>query len=191
MGVEKISLKLLVAGIACALLAGCAGATQTSKESEGPYHVGLVRATFPPDQRLAQPSQLVITVRNQDSKTVPNIAVTVRSFDRRIQDPNLADPRRPIFVVNQPPVGSQTAYVDTYALGPLKPGESKTFTWQVTAVAQGPYRLAYQVAASLDGKAKAVGPDGRQPSGAFTGDVSDAPPSAVIGPDNSSIQHGR
>jgi hypothetical protein len=145
---------------------------------------------FPSDQRLATPSQLAITVRNQDTKMVPNIAVTVRSFDRRIQDPNLADPRRPIFVVNQPPVGSQTAYVDTYALGPLKPGETKTFTWQVTAVAQGPYQLSYQVLASLDGNAKAVGPDGRPPSGAFSGNVSDVPASAVIAPDNSSIQHG-
>ena len=67
------------------------------------------------------------------------------------------------------PEGGETAYVDTWALGPLKPGEEKTFKWNVTAVQAGPYQLNYAVAAGLDGKAKAVGAGGDAPAGLFIG----------------------
>jgi len=55
------------------------------------------------------------------------------------------------------PAIGETAYVGTWALGPLKPGEQKTFRWDVTAVRAGPYEITYEVAAGLDGKAKAGG----------------------------------
>ena len=67
------------------------------------------------------------------------------------------------------PEGGETAYVGTWALGPLKPGEQKTFRWEVTAVRAGPYEITYEVAAGLDGKAKAVGAGGEAPEGRIAG----------------------
>ena len=111
--------------------------------------------------------------------------------------PQLADPRRPIFIVNQapiefaqhlgegepslvdrevdPPRGTENtiAYVDTYALGPLKAGQTKEFKWSVTAAVAGPFELSYRVEAGLDGKAKAVLDNGRAPTGEFQGVIED------------------
>ena len=98
---------------------GCGGGAprQDAKEPTGAYKVQIVEAKFPSRQSLAQRSRMVITVKNVDNKVIPDIAVTVKAFDQRRNDPNLADPRRPIFVVNTGPKGGDTAYVGTSALG--------------------------------------------------------------------------
>ena len=50
-----------------------------------------------------------------------------------------------------------TAYSNTWALGPLAPNKTATFIWRVTAVQPGLHIVAWEVAAGLNGKAKAVG----------------------------------
>src|SRR4051812_38379629 len=179
--------------IACVgLIAGCGGGgpRQDADEQSGDYKVQVVQAKFPDHQALAKRSRMVITVKNVDTKTIPNVAVTVKSFDQRSNDPNLADPRRPQFVVNTGPRGGDTAYVGTSALGPLGPGQTKTFKWDVTAVIAGDYNLKYAVAAGLNGKAKAVLAGGGTPTGAFTGHISSKAPQAHVADDGSTIVKG-
>ena len=53
-----------------------------------------------------------------------------------------------------------TAYSNTWALGRLAPGKTARFDWAVTAVQAGKHVVAWQVAAGLNGKAKAVLSDG-------------------------------
>jgi hypothetical protein len=173
--------------------AGCGGGGERQDKSEpsGSYKVEIVQAKFPDGQSLAKRSQLVIAVKNVDTKTIPNAAVTVNSFDQRSNDPNLADPRRPLFVLNRGPRGGDTAYVGTWALGPLRPGQVRTFRWDVTAVKAGPYNLRYRVAAGLNGRAKAVLASGGKPSGAFTGTVSDKAPKARVADDGSVVTSGQ
>src|SRR4051812_34893614 len=176
--------------IACAGLAsGCGGGgtRQDADEQSGDYKVQVVRAQFPDKQALAKRSRMVITVKNVDSKTIPNVAVTVKSFDQTKNDPSLADPRRPQFIVNKGPAGGDTAYVGTSALGPLKPGETKTFKWDVTAVVAGKYALKYAVAAGLNGKAKAILAGGGMPRGEFTGIVSNKAPDAKVADDGKTV----
>lgn len=168
-------------GLACVAVAGCGGGErQDADEPEGSYRVEVVEAKFPSATKLAARSTLVIAVKNVDTKTIPNVAVTVKSFDQRQNDPNLADPRRPQFVVNRAPEGGDTAYVGTSALGVLRPGETKKFEWNVTAVKAGDFSLSYVVSAGLDGKAKAVLADGRAPTGRFTGEISSEAPEARV-----------
>ena len=179
--------------IACAaIIAGCGGGgpRQDADEPEGSYKVQVVEAKFPDKQSLAKRSEMVITVKNVDTKTIPNVAVTVKSFDSRKNDPTLADPRRPQFVVNTGPSGGETAYVGTSALGPLKPGQTKTFKWDVTAVAAGKYALKYSVAAGLDGKAKAVLAGGGRPTGEFVGEISNEAPEARVADDGKTVVKG-
>lgn len=187
-------------------LGACGGGErQDENEPEGNFKVEVVKAEFPSKQKLAKRSDLVITVKNAESgKSIPNIAVTVHGFDVKLDNDQLADPKRPVFVINgQPkeigtfpeskeagPEGGETAYVDTWALGPLKAGEQKTFRWSVTAVRPGPYRLRYRVAAGLDGKAKAVGVDGRAPAGLFLGTVKDEAPDTRIADDGKTVIEG-
>ena len=193
----------LLSAAALAGLAGCGGGErQDANEPGGDYKVEVVKASFPSDQKLAKRSQLVIVVRNADSKKIPDISVTMNGLDYRKDDPELADQKRPQFVINgrfkkfgniedaqalTPNGVENPAYVNTWSLGPLEPGASKRFRWDVTAVKAGPYELDYTVAAGLDGKAKAVDANGEAPQGTFTGDVSDAAPQTKIAADGHTI----
>lgn len=183
----------VIAALGCGLVvAGCGGGgeRQDADEPSGNYEVQVVEAKFPGRQSLAKRSTMTITVKNVDSKTIPNVAVTVKSFDQTKNDPTLADPRRPQFIVNRGPAGGDTAYVGTSALGPLKPGETKTFKWDVTAVVAGKYSLKYAVAAGLDGKAKAVLAGGGIPKGEFTGTISNKAPAAKVADDGKTVVTG-
>ena len=193
--------------VVCLLaLAGCGGGErQDENEPEGNFPVEVVRATFPEQQKLAKSSDMVVTVRNAGDDTIPNIAVTVNGFDERKPNPDLADPSRPVFALNgvqvkiagfpeakdAAPRGCDTAYVNTWACGPLKPNEQKTFRWSVTAVQAGDFKVDWRVAAGLDGKAKAVAAGGGPaPRGQFSGNISDAAPDVRVADDGKTIVSG-
>ena len=187
-------------------VAGCGGGErQDENEPEGNFPVEVVRASFPDHQKLAKSSNLVVTVRNAGDDTIPNVAVTVNGFDKRKRDPDLADPSRPVFAVNgvqvqiagfpeakdAAPRGCDTAYVNTWACGPLKPGQQRTFKWTVTAVQAGDYKIDWRVAAGLDGKAEAVAAGGGPaPRGEFSGTISDEAPDVRVADDGHTIVSG-
>ena len=188
------------------MIAGCGGGErQDADEPEGEFPVEVIRATFPERQKLAQRSDLVIGLRNAGDRTIPNVAVTVDGFNYRRGDPDLADRERPRFVVNGVPVeiggfpesrdatppGCETAYVETWVCGPLRPGAERTLRWSVTAVQAGPFRIDWRVGAGLHGNAKAVSVDGGEaPSGSFAGSVSSEPPEARIAEDGKTVVSG-
>jgi hypothetical protein len=192
--------------LALVLIAGCgSGERQDEDEPEGDFAVDVTRASFPQKQKLAQSSNLVIAVRNAGDETVPNVALTVDGLDYRKEEADLADPERPQFVVNgipreiggfpeaknATPLGCDTAYVNTWACGPLKPGRERTFRFSVTAVKAGPYEITWRVAAGLDGKAKAVGAQGGgAPRGSFAGTVSADAPDVRIAEDGKTVVSG-
>lgn len=194
--------------LALAGLGGCGGGErQDENEPEGEFAVEVVRASFPDRQKLAQSSDLEITVRNAGDQAIPNVAVTVDGLDyKKAEDPSLADSTRPMFALDgvqveiggfpeakdAAPRGCDTAYVNTWACGPLKPGREKTFKWSVTAVRAGPYKIAWQVAAGLDGKARAVSAGGGEaPRGRFSGSVSDAAPDVRVADDGKTVVTGQ
>jgi hypothetical protein len=195
-----------VAFLCLLAIAGCGGGErQDENEREGNFPVEVVEAQFPQSQKLAKSSDLVVTVRNAGRQTIPNIAMTVNGFDRRKQDPDLADPNRPVFALNgvqveiagfpeakdASPRGCDTAYVNTWACGPLKPNQQKTFRWSVTAVQAGEFKVNWRVAAGLDGKAKAVAAGGGPaPRGSFSGSISDEAPEVRVADDGKTIVNG-
>jgi hypothetical protein len=176
---------------------------QDENEPEGNFPLEVVDASFPSTQKLAKRSELRITIRNAGSETAPNVAVTVNGFTQRKDNPDLADPNRPVFVINgvqrdigglpeaqdAAPRGCETAYVNTWACGPLGPGRERTFRWSVTAVEAGDYDISYKVAAGLDGKARATPSSGRL-SGRFTGTVSDEAPESRVADDGRTVVRG-
>ena len=139
----------------------------------------VVEAKFPEDQKLAKSSDLVVTVRNAGKETIPNIAMTVNGLDRRVKDPDLADPTRPVFALNgvqveiagfpeakdAAPRGCDTAYVNTWACGPLSAGQQKTFRWSVTAVHAGRFQGALASGGRPGRQGKGRG-SGRRPGAA-------------------------
>ncbi len=191
-----------LAGAAALLLGGCGGPDrQDSDEQSGRYRVEVTEARFPDEQKLAKSSRMTITVRNADTKTIPNLAVTMGTgvgnpsagegpAGLTYYDEGNEDPAKPIFTVDTSPRGAETAYKDTWALGALKPGRSKTFNWDVTAVDARPYNIRYRVSAGLDGKAMAITASGGAPAGRFTGEVSDAAPQAKVADSGEDIISG-
>jgi hypothetical protein len=199
-------LRRSVAALCLLAVAGCGGGErQDENEPEGNFPVEVVRAEFPEQQKLAKKSDMIVTVRNAGRDTIPNIAMTVDGFDRRKNNSELADPSRPVFALNgvqveiagfpeakdASPRGCDTAYVNTWACGPLRPNQQETFRWSVTAVQAGDFKIDWRVAAGLDGKAKAVAPGGGPaPRGQFSGTISDEAPDVRVADDGKTIVSG-
>jgi hypothetical protein len=191
-------------------LSACGGSqTQASSEPSGNFTVAVRTAHFPASQRLAQHTHLVISVRNSGHTTIPNVAVTIcnvtcaypapkgegsssQAFAADISQTYLANPSRPLWVNDRGPGacnyscqnGGQgaavTAYSNTWALGRLGPGKTARFDWSVTAVQSGKHVVAWQVAAGLNGNAKAVLSNGSQPHGTFAVNVNQAPAKTYV-----------
>lgn len=191
-------------------LAGCgSGSRQDVNEPTGKFPVQVTSATFPSSQRLAQHTHLVISVRNAGTKTIPNVAVSicnttcaypapvgegtsVASFAQYLNMPGLASHSRPVWVVERPPgvcnyscanggLGSDvSADANTWQGGPLKPGATATFDWGLTTVASGHFVVAWEIAAGIYGKAKAVLPNGAAPQGTFAVNIAHAPAQSYV-----------
>ena len=172
------------------LVAGCgSGPRQDADEPSGSYKLEVAAAKFPASQSIAQDSRMIVTVRNDDTKAAPNVAVTVETdpskagqgtvaFGQRVDDSRLSDNERPVWVVNEGPPGGDSAATNTWALGRLGAGETKTFTWKVTAVEPGSYTLRYRISPGLAGKAKLA--DGGRTDGLFKVTIDDKPVPARV-----------
>lgn len=137
--------------------------------------------------------------------TNPNAGTSAQAFGelltQSVTQP-LASLSRPVWVVDRPPEpppsaatdysscgyscqaggagGAVTAYSDTWALGSLRPGATATFDWAVTPVKSGTFVVRYEIAAGLNGKARAVLASGARPIGQFRVTVAQKPSQAYV-----------
>jgi hypothetical protein len=199
-----------IAGVAASLaITACgSGARQDAHEPSATFRVSIVSATFPSRQRIAEQTRLAISIRNAGARTIPDLAVTIcnvtcvypappgqgssaQAFAADVSQPYLANRSRPVWIVDQAPGpcryscngslgGAVTAYSNTWALGLLKPGATARFEWRVTAVAPGRHIVAWQIAAGLNGNAKAILDNGSQPRGSFAVTISSAPSRSFV-----------
>ena len=116
--------------------------------------------------------------------------MTVDGFTNPDAVPGAADPQRPIWVINAGPIGGRTAYVNTWALGPLKPGQIRTFTWSVTSAVPGTHTLSYRVAGGLNGNARAVTQADGVPEGTVTVRVTRRARSSTVDPETGAVVYG-
>lgn len=201
---------VVVALASAVVVTACgAGPRQDVNEPKGNFPVNLTTAKFPASQRLSGHVHLVLKVRNAGTRTIPDIAVTIcnvtcaypappgegtsaQAFAEDLGMPEVANPSRPVWIVDRPPGlcgyscqqggagGAVTAYSNTWALGALSPGATATFDWAVTAVRPGHHVVAWEIAAGLNGKAKAVTANGSLPHGTFTVNISSAPVQSYV-----------
>lgn len=185
---SRVNFSGAVAAVATLALAGCGGgARQDAHEPSGNFSLSVLHASFPAHQRLSQSARMSITVRNDDTRAIPDLAVTVNSFSYVSSHPGLADPNRPVWIVDQGPSGGQSAYVNTWTGGSLAPGQTHTFTWNLTAVLPGRHHISWRLAAGLNGRARAHAPGGGIPQGAFDVDVSSLPAQTTVNPDTGQV----
>jgi hypothetical protein len=200
-----------LAGLGAALAVaacGSSGPRQDAAEPKGNFPVAVAAASFPANQSLSEHTDLVIAVRNAGTKPLPDVAVTIcdatcaapppagqgsnaAPFGEELTQPYLANPSRPLWIVDRPPGaceyscrrggrgGAVTADGNTWALGRLAPGHTARFEWGLTAVVPGTHVIAWEVAAGLNGKARAT-VNGALPHGSFTVDVTQAPPQTYV-----------
>jgi hypothetical protein len=201
--------RLLTVAACATLLAGCGGggSRQDAGEASGSYAVKVVRASFPTTQSIARPTKLALQVRNTGQRAVPDLAVTIDSFDYTSPYPGLADNKRPVWVIERgaggianPPVesdevspvgGGQTAYVNTWAFGALPAGATRTLSWNVVPVKSGAWTVHYTVAAGLAGKAKAILQHGGPVKGQFAVDIASAPKLTHVNPNTGRVEVGQ
>lgn len=185
-----------------ALLSACGdddGKT-TAENVTGEFPVKVTTARFPTKQLLAGTTNLKLGVENIGEETIPELAFTITtddgeadgSFKIQLDEPELSNPNRPVWILENkypreagtPPPrgvsGGLRAQTNTFGFGPLEPGETRTIVWRVTPVMAGTYTLHYEVAASLDGKAKAVTRDGGAVKGEFVVTISAKPPKQTV-----------
>ena len=199
----------LAASLSLGLIAcGGSGETQDASEPRGEFPVEVVSSKFPNRQRLAETTDLVLTVENTGEETIPNLAVTIDtegegttvgagtggagSFTIREDNPALANPNRPVWIlenkypriVGDPaPEGSSpgiVAQTNTFGFGELPPGERLGMVWKLTPVKSGTYTVNYEVSAGLYGKAEAVTADGSAPEGKFVVTITNVPPQTRV-----------
>jgi hypothetical protein len=185
-----------------AMLAACGGESSSdSNEEAGTYRVNVTAASFPTDQQLGQTSLLALGIRNGGKKEVPALTVTITiagkegsnsSLPFGVRDPQagLAQADRPVWVLAQgypkfagssEPGGASTSNRKTFNLGPLKPGETASALWKLSAVKAGKYTLIYRIDAGLSGEAKAVtGKNDVAPGGSFVTEISRETPDLEV-----------
>jgi hypothetical protein len=205
---------IALVGLALALAACGGGTPQDADEPAGEFPTNVSKASFPRHQVLANSANLELAIENAGNQTIPDLAVTIHtgkikagvtatgtgqgSFSIRLNNPNLANPNRPVWILeNQypkllapgvkvenihraPSAGAEAAQTDTFQFGALPAGEKRTIVWHVTPVMAGSYTVHYEVAAGLDGKAKAVTSDGGPVRGQFRVDISTKVPRTCV-----------
>lgn len=191
------------------LLAACGGGSSSdANEHAGTYSLHVTEASFPGEQRLGETSLLRLGVRNTGKKTVPTLIVTVSiagkagansniAFAVREPQPGLAQPDRPAWVLaaGYPKLngsnergGATTSNPKTFALGPLKPGETTTAVWKLSAVRVGHYTVTYEIGAGLSPEVKAKTSGGVAPGGSFVADITSKLPATKVTPDGEVVE---
>ncbi len=194
---------LSVAGL---LASGCGGTRLDAHEVKLSYPVQIVHASFPVSQSIARPARMAIRVRNPGLRTIPNVVVTLDSFSFPSTFAGLAARQRPVWIIDRgpgaipkrlvqtetvdPAGGGQTAYLNTWALGPLAPHATKTFVWLVTPVKGGLHRVSYVVSAGLNGNARARLRGGGLPVGRFLVHIAPEPPARHVNPETGKVVPG-
>jgi hypothetical protein len=205
-GVRGRALSLAAIALLAGGVSGCGddAERQDADEPEGEFPVEVVAAKFPTEQRLAETSDLELELENVGSEDVPGLAVTIftgdepssGSFSVRSEQAGLADPNRPVWILEPgfpklvtpevkdldeaPPAGAEAAQTNTFSFGPLAPGQSRDIVWRLTPVQAGTYTVHYELAAGLTGKAEAVTEDGSPVEGEFVVTITDKPPRARV-----------
>jgi hypothetical protein len=179
------------AALAAALLAvgGCGGGERSdAPAADGTYTVDVRRASFLPEQRLAQRSALVIAIRNAGEATIPNLTVRVRGFAGRAGGPRDADLGRDLWIVDREPAGTTTAFEDTWAAGRLEPDDTATLRWEVTPVVAGRHALRYEIAPAFAGTGRAQLAGGGAARGSLSVRVTETPATARVDPRTGAVR---
>lgn len=191
-------------------LAACGGDESPDIDGPtGEYPVQVTRASFPARQHVAADTDLVLAVRNTGDKAIPDLTATIwtgggdlaaakaaGAFSAQgraagsTSEPvwltvegfpkNLAPGATLRGLADAPNGGADAAQTNSYTLGTLAPGATRTVVWRVTPVRRGSFVVRYALAAGIGGGAKAVTSGGATAGGAFRVRIDETPRGACV-----------
>lgn len=178
--------------------AGCGGQRQDADAPTGEFDLEVTDASFPARQQVAEPTTLKLAVANRGDRAVPQLAVTVEteprkqgeapvSFGQSGANAALADSARPVWIVDEGPTAGESAYTNTWAVGPLAEGQTRTLEWKLTAMQAGRYTVTWRLAPALEGDVKLAGGRTR---GEFVVTIADKPVPATVDADGDVARGG-
>jgi hypothetical protein len=201
---RRTCLRATAAGLAAlvlaALLGACGESSSDANEAAGTYQVAVTEASFPTKQFLGEESFLRLGIRNSGKKTVPALTVTISIAGKAGQESSLpfgvhdaqeglAQSDRPVWVLEEGyprladssgPGGATTSNRKTFDFGPLKPGETTSAVWKLSAVKAGRFTVVYRIDAGLSGSAKAETTGGVAPGGTFAAEITQETPETEV-----------
>jgi hypothetical protein len=187
----------IAVALLCAVFAvGCGDERQDADAPSGRFDLDVTDASFPAEQRIAEAATLKLEVENTGDRAVPDLAVTVETepgqdgqapvaFGQSTDDPTLAASARPVWILDEGPAGGDSAYTNTWAVGPLGEGQTRTVEWKLTAAKAGRYTVAWRLAPALEGDVS-LG-DGRT-EGSFDVTIADDPVPSRVGDDGEVVR---
>ena len=176
-----------VAAVALAI-AGCGDdARQDADVPEATYTVSEPVVDFPRRQDLAEDAVVTIAVRNTGDREIPNLAATIEAgrdgtqaaaFGTLSTQKGLATRSRPVWIVDEG--YGATAFANTWAIGPVAPGETGTFRWRISSTRAGRWDVRWRLAGGLGNRARVALADGEPARGSIVVDVSGLPGQARV-----------
>jgi hypothetical protein len=177
--------------------AGCGGdERQDAGAPRGAFNLDVTEAAFPERQRIAEAATLRLEIANPGERDVPDVAVTVETepaqeglapvaFGQGSDDPTLAASARPVWILDEGPAGGESAYTNTWTLGPLREGAARTAEWKLTAARAGTYTVRWRLAPALVGDVRL---EGGRTEGEFRVTIADDPVPARVGDDGEVVR---
>jgi hypothetical protein len=145
-------------------------------------------ATFPAKQHINKGAVMRIDVTNSGTRPLPNVAVSLTTdsagtsapaFAKPNSQQGLAEAYKPVWILDEGPVNGASAFSNTWTLGNVPAGATKTFTWRVHPVRGGAFKIHWKVAPSTNG-GKAELASGAPAEGVLAASIATKPPSATI-----------
>ena len=138
---------------------------------------------------LADPNRPVWILENEFPKCVTDAGYKLQpDSDTRCVSPLEAQTKGGLEKAQS--AGAEAAQTDTFSFGTLEPNDEIEMVWQLTPVVAGTYTVHYELAAGLNGKAKAVTRDGGPVEGEFVVTINDKPPKASVSGNGKVIVQG-
>lgn len=155
--VAAIALALVIALV----LSGCGGGKrQDANAPSGNWKVTVLDWKFAVHQPLGTPQPFVIQVRNDDTRTIPNLVVTIGGLKTIVYQPGAASTVRPIWLTQDVDYANSTPYnsqlSQSFNMGPLDPGDVQTYSVMLTPLRRGEHEVSYTLHPDLFGSGQVV-----------------------------------
>jgi hypothetical protein len=168
---------LLAAGVC-----GCGSSDQSPPAPSGaPYQVSILASRLNAPYLLID-APLVLEIRNDGSRAIPDVTVTLDSL--RSGQPTATDMASdtPAFLLVSAPAASATGDPHVFALGRLAPGRTAVLRATLRPLRAGPYEIDYAVSSDPGDAGIVQAAAGRPATGALIGLVRpSSPPLAAAG----------